>query len=380
MRLKNLLIFLCLLCICIFSDVQTAFCDVGTDDYSAVLDEVLDDSTVNEAIKEIFGEQRPGIRQLIEGLLSGEMNVLDVFNEVLPDSILKISGYKNIFIKLLILSVFCALFGFLPKIFGNEQSAQMGHYIAFIILAAYLISILSDALLIVKNSIDVIILLMNALIPVYLVAIALTGAISTAGISAGVFELLIYLAQQFIYNYLCPASFIYALVGFANQLLEADRFSKLVDLVKKLILWILKGMLTMIVGFQFLQNFISPYVDKFNSSVTKQTLEAIPGVGDIASSGIGIAVGAAFIVKNSIGVVAMILLLALTAAPVIKLMIYTLILMATNALLQPVLYGQTLKLIDVSVSAIKLMLKILLTVMLLFLISIALLSVGAGGV
>lgn len=380
MSKKKSLICLCLLCICMLSDVQTAFCDVGTDDYSAVLDDVLEDSTVNEAIDEIFGEQRPGLRQLIEGLLSGEMNVLDVFTELLPDSVLKISGYKSIFIKLLMLSVFCALFGFLPKIFGNEQSSQMGHYIAFIILTAYLISILSDALVIVKNSIDVIILLMNAIIPVYLVAITLTGAISTAGISAGVFEILIYLAQQFIYNYLCPAVFVFALIGFANQLMESDRFSKLVDLIKKLILWILKGMITMLIGFQFLQNLISPYVDKFNSSVTKQTLEAIPGVGDIASSGIGIAVGAALIVKNSIGVVAMILLLALTAAPVIKLMIYTLILMAVNALLQPVLYGQTLKLIDVSVAAVKLLLKILLTVMLLFFISIALLTVGAGGV
>lgn len=348
-------------------------------DYESVLDEVFDDNTVNEALGEVFGENRIGIRQLIEALLSGEMNVIDVFKELLENRLTGIERYKNIFIKLLLLSLFCALFGFLPKIFGSEQASQMGHYIAFIILTAYLLSILAEALSIVKNSIDMIIFLMNAVIPVFLVAVAISGAISTAGLSAGIFEILVYLAQQFIYNFLCPATMVFALVGFANQLLESDKFSKLVDLIKKMISWVLKGIITMLIGFQFLQNLITPYVDKFNSSVTKQTLEAVPGVGDIASSGIGIAVGAALIVKNSIGVVAMIILLAVTAAPVIELIIYTLVLMLINALLQPVLQSQTLKLLDVAVSAIKLLLGILLTVMLLFLISIALLAIGAGG-
>lgn len=348
-------------------------------DYESVLDEVFDDNTVNEALGEVFGENRIGIRQLIEALLSGEMNVIDVFKELLENRLTGIERYKNIFIKLLLLSLFCALFGFLPKIFGSEQASQMGHYIAFIILTAYLLSILAEALSIVKNSIDMIIFLMNAVIPVFLVAVAISGAISTAGLSAGIFEILVYLAQQLIYNFLCPATMVFALVGFANQLLESDKFSKLVDLIKKMISWVLKGIITMLIGFQFLQNLITPYVDKFNSSVTKQTLEAVPGVGDIASSGIGIAVGAALIVKNSIGVVAMIILLAVTAAPVIELIIYTLVLMLINALLQPVLQSQTLKLLDVAVSAIKLLLGILLTVMLLFLICIALLAIGAGG-
>ena len=76
----------------------------------------------------------------------------------------------------------------------------------------------------------------------------------------------------------------------------------------------------------------------------------------------------------------MIILLVVTAAPVIELIIYSLVLMLINALLQPVLQSHTLKLLDVAVSAIKLLLGILLTVMLLFLISIALLAIGTGGI
>lgn len=377
-RLQTMVLMMLLL-IGIFIRSEIVYAAEENDDYEYMLDELFEDNTVNEALDEVFGEKRVGIRELTESLLSGEKNVIDIFSDFFQNSLLGFNTYKTVFIKLMFLSIFCALFGFLPQVFGSEQASQMGHYISFIILTAFLMSILNNTLSVVTETIEIIVFLMNAIIPVLMAAIAISGAISTAGISVGVFEILIYFAQHLIYNFLCPSTMVFALVGFANQLLESDKFSRLVELIKRLISWILKGMLTLLIGFQFLQNLITPYVDRFNSSVTKQTLEAIPGVGDIASSGISIAVGAALIVKNAVGVVTMLILLAAVAAPVLELIAYMLVLMLINALLQPVLLPQILKILDISVMTVKLLFRIILTVILLFLISIALLVKGTGG-
>ena len=373
-------IFLILFCTVFNMSSVTVFASTEDYDYNTVLNELFEDNTVNEALEEVFGEKRLGLRELVENLISGKMNVTEVFSELVLNSGKGLSRYKTIFIKLIVLCLFCALFGYLPQIFGSEQASQTGHFISFIILTAYLLSLLSDTLAIVQDTIEVIIFLMNAIIPVYMIAVAVSGAISTAGFASGIFEILIYFTQHFINKFMCPVVMVFVLVGFANQLLESDKFSKLSELIKKIFLWVLKGMLTLLIGVQFLQNLISPYVDKFNSSVTKQTLEAIPGVGDIASSGIGIAVGAAMVVKNSIGVVAMLLLLAVVAAPFLELIIYGLVLMLINAILQPVLQSQTMKILEVSATAVKLLIRVLLTVILLFLISVAILAAGAGGV
>lgn len=348
-------------------------------EYDDVLNEVLNDSDVDEAMDEIFGKNRISIREAAKSLLSGEENAIDIFWKLIKNRIAGISTYKALFIKLLILSIMCALFGFLPKAFGNEQSSQIGHFVAFIILVTYLFSLLSDALNIVLDAISVICFLMNAFIPVYLIAVALSGGIASAGLFTGAFELLLYFAQRIIKEIFCPGVMIFISLGFANRLLEFDKFTRLSELLKKGISYALKGSLGIIIGFQFIQNLITPYVDKFNTSFAKNSIEAIPGVGDITSSGISIALGAAMIVKNSLGVVAMIILLVLITVPMLELGMYAVILMLINAMLQPVLQINVQKIFDTAVSGIKLMIQILLTVLLIFLISIALLASRAGG-
>lgn len=348
--------------------------DFEVNEYNYLLDEIFEDSTVNEAIEEVFGDNRLSIRQAIEQLLSGEETVFEILLDLIKDRFNGIGSFKNLFIKLLSLAVICAMFGFLPQIFGNEQSSQMGHFISFIILVAFIISLTQNALTIVTESIDVIIFLMNVFIPTYLISLALSGGISTAAWSYEFFQVIIYGVHKVILNYICPAVLIYLAMGLANQLLESDKFSKITELIKKVIGWVLKGILTLLVGFQLLQGLITPYVDKFNTSVAKKTIEAIPAVGDVATSGIEIAVGAAMLIKNSIGVVGIIILLAVIAAPILELLSYTLALVLVNALLQPILHSRVQKILDTAVNTMKLLLFILLTVMLLFLISIALLA------
>lgn len=371
---------LCLLCWVAFSTAMTCYAEENPEEeYSKLLDEIFTDDTVNDAIEEVFGENRLSIREVISELLRGEGTVIDILGRLIKNRFMGVEGYKTLLIKLFSLTLICALFGFLPQIFGNEQTSQMGHFISFIILIAFMLSLFDDAVTIVGDTIEIIIFLMNAIIPAYLISMALSGAITTAGMSYEMFMVIIYIIENIIMNFVSPAVLIYLVIGFANQLLESDKFSKLTELIKKAVSWSLKGFLTLMIGFQLLQGLITPYVDKFNTSVAKKTIEAIPGVGDITSSGVEIAVGAALLIKNTIGVVGMIILIAAAAVPLLELLGYAIILILVNTMLQPVLQVRVQKILDVAVSAVKLLVQLLLTVLLLFFISMALIAAKSGG-
>lgn len=377
---KKIIFFYSVLLVLIFSTGFICYCENNTEpEYEIILDEVFQDDSVDKALSEVFGENRLSIEDIILKLLSGEETVVDVLWELIQTNFNGIGDYKNIFIKLLGLALICALFGFIPQIFGNEQTTQIGHFIAYITLTAFILATFSDAVTIVKNTVEIIIYLMNVIIPVYLVAVALTGSISTAGLSYEVFTIIIYFTQNIILTLIIPGVLIYLVMGLANELLESDKFTKLTELIKKSISWVLKGILTMLIGVQMLQGLITPYMDRFNTSVTKKTLEAIPGIGDITASGIEIAVGAALLVKNTVGVVGIIIILAAIAVPFLELFGYGIVFLLTSTLLQPVLQARVHKLFDVTVNAVKLLIRILLTVLLLFIISMALLAAKSGG-
>lgn len=348
-------------------------------EYDLLMDELFSDGAIDDAINQVLKNDRISIRQLITKLMSGESTVIDVIKELINSEVIGFGRYKQILIKLLGIIILCALFGFLPQIFGSEQSSQMGHFVSFIMLTAFLLTIFKDAVSIVNESIEIILFLMNIILPVYLIAVALAGGVTTAGISYEMFVGILYLVQKVIQRVAGSAIMIYIITGFSNQLLENDSFSKLTELIRKIISKGLKAIVSVLTGFQLLQGLITPYIDKFNTSFTGKAIEAIPGIGDIATSGIEMAIGAALVVKNTMGVVLVIFLIAVGIAPLAELMGYAVVLIFVNTLLQPILQKRVQNILDIAVSAIKLLIQTLLTVILMFVISIALLAAKSGG-
>ena len=85
------------------------------------------------------------------------------------------------------------------------------------------------------------------------------------------------------------------------------------------------------------------------------------------------------VMKNSIGVVGLILITAAALIPILKIAGYAGVFLLVNALLQPVMQARVQRLFEIAANAIRLLLRILCTAIVLFLISIVMLSAGAGG-
>ena len=185
-----------------------------------------------------------------------------------------------------------------------------------------------------------------------------------------------FLIQMVLLKAVLPGIQAYVVLELVNYLHKEDFLSKTGDLIRTLVEWALKTCTGVIIGMQVLQNMISPAVDSLKRDMLGKTAAAIPGVGNAINGVTEVALGTAVLIRNCLGVAGILVLLVLGLPPVIQLAITALTYKFLAALMQPVSDKRMVGCISTMGEGCRLLLKVLLTVELLFLITIAVLSVS----
>lgn len=215
---------------------------------------------------------------------------------------------------------------------------------------------------------------MKALLPAYY--IALTGAcgVATATAFYQMILILIFLTEKILLLFLLPAIRMYLVLELINFLTKEEFLSKMTELLKNGILWALKSMIGVIVGIQLIQRMISPAVDTLKRSVIGRTAGAIPGVGNLFSGVTEVVLGSAVLIKNCLGAAAIVILLLAGAAPLCRMGISALAYQFLAAVVQPVTDKRMVGCIHTMGESLGLLVRLLLTMEILFLLTIAILG------
>ena len=112
----------------------------------------------------------------------------------------------------------------------------------------------------------------------------------------------------------------YVILALLNGIWAEERLTLLLDFVKKAIVTALKVVMGMITGFSMVQAVILPVVDKLKISAFRKAVSAIPGVGGVAEGITELVIGSAVLIKNSLGVLMLVLLLAACAMPLVRIL------------------------------------------------------------
>ena len=97
-----------------------------------------------------------------------------------------------------------------------------------------------------------------------------------------------------------------------------------------------KAAFTVVAGFTAVQSLLTPAQDRVNQSSVLKGLSSIPGIGNSFGTAGEVLVSCGMLIKNSVGVAALIFLLAVSLMPVIKTFIFTLLYKVLGAVLMPV--------------------------------------------
>ena len=121
-----------------------------------------------------------------------------------------------------------------------------------------------------------------------------------------------------------------------NELLDGEKFEKMTELIEEGVRVTLKFIMSVVVGLNVIQGLIQPAVDKFKNSMVSKTASAIPGIGGSVRAVSEIIVSAGTLVKNSVGVAAMLLLFGICLFPLLKVGVMAFFYKLSAAVVEPV--------------------------------------------
>lgn len=343
--------------------------------------ENLELQQMQEAINELLGEQTFHLQDFLEGILRGEQKVskkqaVSFIKELLLSTLVM---DRQALSQVFLLVLAAALFVNVTEVFGNGQTGEVSFYIVYMMLSVILIHSFSGISQGIAEKLEELILFMKALMPSYFLAVTASSGSATAMVFYEMVMAVIYLIQVVLLKFVIPGIHVYVLLEMINYLHKEEVLSHMAELMQTILEWTLKTCTGVMIGMQLVQNMISPALDSLKRNMIGKTAAAIPGVGNVINGVTEVALGTAVLIRNSLGVIGILVLLMLGLPPVVKIGFTTLVYKFLAALVQPVSDKRMIGCLSTVGEGCRLLMKVLLMTELLFMITIAILTVSFVG-
>lgn len=345
-------------------------------------EEILEDLELEEIQKTVdqLLEEEISMGDMIRQMMAGERALnQETWEKILEEIIWNVVGIrKSTWLHLLLLILLSSLLTSLTGIFQDRHTAEMAFYMVYLLLFVLLLKTFGEFSDQIRAALSGIVEFMRALLPAYYLAVTAASGAASGSMLYQMIILIIFLSESLLLTVLLPGIHLYLLLGLINQLTGEEVLSRMTGLIKNGILWSLKTVVGVIVGLQLIQRLISPALDSLKRTAIGKTAEAIPGIGNIINGVTEMVLGSAVLIKNCLGAAAVIILLLLGLSPVLQLGISSLCYQFTAALVQPVADKRMVACIHIMGESIGFLLRLLITVEILFLLTVAILAGSLG--
>ncbi|MGI6098033.1 MAG: stage III sporulation protein AE, partial [Dethiobacteria bacterium] len=242
----------------------------------------------------------------------------------------------NLLGQLIILAVMAALLKNLQTAFGSEQVGLITQAVVFMVLFGVATRSFSVAVEIGRGAIEQMVDFMLATIPVLSMLLASLGNLSTAAIFHPVIIFSVNYFSHIVREIIIPLIFFATVLTLINYFSPHFKLKRLADLLRDLSIWALGLLLTVFVGITAIQGITGTVADAVGLRAAKlATGTFIPVVGKMLSEAVETAAGVSLLLKNSVTITGMLILLFITAFPLLKLLSLILIYKVASAVIQP---------------------------------------------
>ena len=327
-------------------------------------------------MEKLFPESTLSLDNLLAQVMKGDVlgALTGLFTGVISDFTGQLAGMRNVFIWLLVLGMVSSLMTHFIEIFNKRQVADIGFYFMYLLFNVVLLRCFFLAGETALETLDNVVLFIRLMIPTYLLSVGLATGAVTAGASTQLMLLVIYGVQNVLIQGLVPLIYSMCMLVVINGVWVEEKLTLLIDLLEKGVGWVLKGAIGVVTGLSIFQTLVTPVVDSVRTSALQRIVSAIPGVGNTADGVVELVLGSAIMIKNSIGVVVLILFLLMCAAPLLKIAVIAGLLKCAAAFMGIVSDKRITACANRTGDAGLLLLRTTGTAMLLFMISVAVIT------
>lgn len=291
--------------------------------------------TLQQGLDRLFPEYKISCNELLELLWQGDLMgcITGLMQGSVRGILSQTDSLKNVLIWMLVLGLASSVISHFVEVFDKNRIADLSFYFLYLLFITILLKCFQETVGVSLELLENIVLFMKLVIPTYMLAVGVANGVGNVSVAYQIMLGLIYIVEHFLQVGCIPLIQIYTVFIMMNGVWAEEKLSLLTELLKKAIKTLLKGAMGVVTGVSVFQSMIAPVLTSVKSTALQKMISAIPGIGNAAESAMELVIGAAGVIKNSIGILAVLILLMICAAPLSYIFIMAWILRVAAAVL-----------------------------------------------
>lgn len=280
---------------------------------------------------------------------------------------------------LLMLTLFSVLLQTMHTAFERSMVSKIAYFTVYLVLLYIALNSFYLVFSYTKEAIDAMSTFLMALLPLILGLMATFGSLITVSFFHPIIVFLIFASGVLVSNFILPLLFLSALLLIVSSLTENYQVTHLANLLKSISLGVLGVFLTIFLGVLSVQGAASAIQDGVAMKTAKFiTGNFIPIVGRTFTDAADTILSASLLLKNSVGIVGLIIIVLIALFPAIKILIIAFIYKVAAAVLQPLGDGPIITSLNVISKYIMYILASLIAVTIMFFLAVVILVVAGN--
>lgn len=339
-------------------------------------EEEIDITALSRKIEQLDERDYPDFASIFQKLVS--MRFTEAAQEIgqwMTGAVLQEIFSSKIFIgELAGILLFASVFSNISSAFQSYGVSDSGFLISYFLVFSIIFTNFTVMIAMFKDTVVLLSSFLKVLLPVYTLAVSLSGNLSTGIVFYEYFMIVVLFLNWIFLNVFLPLLQYYFLLELISHFFQKQNISKLCEGLYFLLAKGIQVIFFLLFGFHLLETMIAPSFDGAKNSILNKMIGLIPGAGSIVQSVAGTAIGSSLVIKNAVGAAGILFLLIFLLLPLVKLFIYIFLYFLLSVVLEPIADERFILCINAAVKCGTLMIKVLCMSSVLFIVVIALTS------
>lgn len=287
------------------------------------------------------------LNEIFNSAISGSVD-----NKKIVKNVCKIFGQEiqnaiSIFASILVIVVINSILNCITEGLENKSVSKIAFYVQYILIVTIILTNFSSIIQSIKESVNNMNSFTNMLVPIMMTLIITTGSVTTASIIQPIIVFMITMIGNFINNIAIPLILVSTALGIVSKISDKIQVGRLAKQIKSSTIWIIGIILTIFVTVVSVNGNLSSSVDAVTAKTAKAAVSnLIPVVGKILGDAVDSVIGCSNILKNAIGIIGVVVVIAISIMPIVKLLLLMGIYYLGAAICEPIADTKIVQLLD----------------------------------
>lgn len=294
-----------------------------------ILEDTLDDKEMS-----IKFDTKDFIMNLIKGKTS--FSFKDIGKSVVQFFFKELGTSLILLAKILVITLISSILTNLQSSFENGSVAELANYISYVLIGILVISSFSQAMELATSTIYKMVGFMQAILPILLTMLIAVSGPNTRTLFHPMIITIVNFIGILVKNIILPLIFFSFIISVISNISSRIEFSKLSELAREVIGFIITGALTLFIGIITIYG-LSSKIDGLTIRTAKFAVDKfIPIVGGFLSDAVEAVVGCSAILKNALGFIGLLTLLLICVLPIVKILVLMFMYKIIAVIIQPI--------------------------------------------